>query len=81
MLHTNPFSGTGYDLRSLESQIERKADKHEVSSLAGAVDRLEHSLREARAEIDGLRSQLQAAQNQIERLENLPDANLLEGKK
>lgn len=54
-MHTNPFSATGYDLADLRGKIERKADSHEITSLRSNVDSLERSLREACAEIDGLR--------------------------
>ena len=47
--------------------IERTANEaknrlHEVDSLRGDVGRLEHSLREVRAEVDWLRNELQACQ-------------------
>lgn len=52
------------------ADVERKAEAahsrlHEVSSLRSDVDRLEHSLREARSEIDGLRAQLETVQSAL----------------
>jgi len=52
------------------ADVERKADAahgrlHEVNSLRSDVDRLEHSLREARSEIDGLRAQLETVQSAL----------------
>lgn len=55
MQHTNPFSNVGYDIQDLKRQIEHKADQHEIHALNSKLDRLEHSLREACAETDGLR--------------------------
>ena len=55
-------------VEEIERNVQRKADSHEVSTVAGDVVRLEHSLRETRAEVDGLRAQLQTMQDQIERL-------------
>jgi chromosome segregation ATPase len=73
-MHTNPFTGTGYDLRALETKIDRKADQHEVASIRGDVGNLERSLGEVRTERDELR-------NRVERLEEIvrelnPGANL-----
>lgn len=54
-MHTNPFTPAGYDLSELRSKIDQKADKHEIHSLRGDVDRLERSNGELRSEIDELR--------------------------
>lgn len=55
------------------NEIERKANDaaphYELYALARRVDSLEHSMRETRAEIDGLRSQLETAQNALIRLQ------------
>jgi hypothetical protein len=47
----------------IDRSTNQKAEKHEVHSLDSRVDSLEHSLRGARADIDGVRGQLEAAQN------------------
>lgn len=62
---SHPFSEFGHDLRSLEGKIERKADSHEVASLARAVDRLEHSVQELRAENDELRSRCERLEEAV----------------
>lgn len=56
-MHSNPFSNTGYDLSNLQRQIERKADQREIYALRSDVDRLERTVRELSAALDGLRSQ------------------------
>ena len=53
--------------------LERKADEalrigHEVSSLRSDVARLECANRELRSENDGLRTELQATQDQVRQL-------------
>ena len=53
--------------------IERKADealriKYEVATLRSDVDRLERTVGELRSENDGLRTELQAVQDQINQL-------------
>ena len=55
-------------VEEIERNVRGKAESHELSTLRSDMDRLEHSLRESRAEVDGLRSQFQAMQDQIERL-------------
>ena len=52
----------------LDSQMHRKADSYDVSSLRGDVGRLQDSLREISALVDGLRSELLAAQERIAEL-------------
>jgi uncharacterized ParB-like nuclease family protein len=47
-------------VEEIERNLQRKADQNEIYTLTGDVDRLECSLREARAEVDGLRHELQA---------------------
>lgn len=44
-----------------------KADKHEVYSLDSRVGRLEDSLRQAGAEIDGLRYRMQVMEARLDR--------------
>lgn len=73
-MHTNPFSPAGYDLADLRNRIERKADEHELATLRSAVDRLEHSLRESRAETDGLRSRCERLEEAVRELN--PGLNL-----
>jgi predicted RNase H-like nuclease (RuvC/YqgF family) len=55
-MHTNPFTAAGYDLSDLQRKIDQKADSHEIHSFRSALDRLESSVRELRAENDSLRS-------------------------
>lgn len=52
----------------INSAISAKADAHEVHALRSTVDRLEHSLREARTEIDGLRGQCEELQTRVHTL-------------
>ncbi len=64
------MSGTGYapyDWRidGIERLARSAAPSHEVASLRGDVDRLECSLREASAEIAGLRAQLDTIQSSL----------------
>lgn len=62
-------------LDSRLADIERKANNaaphHEIYEINRNVDSLERSVREARAEIDGLRAQLEAAQNALIQLQEL----------
>jgi predicted RNase H-like nuclease (RuvC/YqgF family) len=55
-------------VEEIERNLQRKADQHEISTLSGDVGRLECSLRETRAEVDGLRRELQALQDQVMQL-------------
>jgi predicted nucleic acid-binding Zn-ribbon protein len=55
-------------VEEIERNLQRKANQHEIYTLTGDVDRLECSLREARAEVDGLRHELQALQDQVTQL-------------
>jgi predicted nucleic acid-binding Zn-ribbon protein len=55
-------------VEEIERNLQRKADQNEIYTLTGDVDRLECSLREARAEVDGLRHELQALQDQVTQL-------------
>jgi len=55
-------------------EIERTANEakrrlYELDSLCHDMGRLEHSLREIRAEVIGLRDELQTAQEKLRRLE------------
>jgi hypothetical protein len=68
VMYTNPFSGVGYDLRSLESKIDRKADQHETASLRGDVADLERALRDARAESDELRARVERLEEAVREL-------------
>ena len=47
----------------IDRSTNQKAEKHEVHSLDSRVDSWENSLRGARADIDGVRGQVEAAQN------------------
>ena len=50
-------SQTESRISGIESELSRKAESHEISTLRSDVARLEHSLREAISEIDGLRNE------------------------
>lgn len=64
-MHSNPFSQVGYDLRNLESKIDRKADQHEIHALRSNVDSLEYSLRKTRDETDGLRARVETLEESL----------------
>ena len=64
-MHSNPFSAAGYDLRNRKSKIDKKAEQYEIHALRSSVDSLEHSLREARAETDGLRYRVETLEENI----------------
>lgn len=49
----------------IDAAIRGKADNYEVTALREYVGRLEHSLREVSAALDGVRAELQTAQDQI----------------
>ena len=75
-MHSNSFSAVGYDLRNLESKIDRKAEQYEIHALRRSVDSLEHSLREARAETDGLRYRIEMLEENIRLIQQaLKDRN------
>lgn len=64
------MSGIGYPpydwrIDAIEQKANAAAPRHEVDALRGDVDRLEHSLREARAEVDGLRAQFSTIQDSL----------------
>jgi hypothetical protein len=73
MIHSSPFSQVGNDLRELDS---RKADKHEIHTLNSRVDTLERAYRELSSDVNGLRSELQTAQ---ETIRQISDALLTKG--
>ena len=53
-----PWTGLGRveaEISSIKSELNRKADSHETHSLRSDVDRLEHTVRELRTEVDGVR--------------------------
>lgn len=66
---------TEWRINDIERALHQKADNHEIHSLRGTVDRLEHSMRDLGSMVDGLRSELKASQEEnrrlIERLEIL----------
>lgn len=68
-MFSHTFSQVGYDLRNLESKIDRKADQYEIHTLRSNVDSLEHFLREARAETDGLRSRVETLEESLRLIE------------
>ena len=62
MIHSDPFSNFGQDIHRLDRD---KADKHQIHSLEGDVKTLERKLSGAQADINGLRSQIELLQNQV----------------
>lgn len=48
------------DMHQIRSTLQRKADSHEVHSLARRLDGVERALREVRTDVAGLCSRLQA---------------------
>ena len=60
-----PWTGIGslqQEVSSLKQELNRKADKYEISSLNSKMVSLEYTIRELRTEIDGLRFELQRLQ-------------------
>jgi len=59
-------------LRDVEQKAGRTYERlFELDSLRSDVDRLEYSSRETRSEVDGLRVELEAAQERIAQLESM----------
>jgi len=54
------------DVDCLKSELQRKVNSYEVSSLRSTVDRLESSLREISSEVDGLRTRKQEVEMRIQ---------------
>jgi chromosome segregation ATPase len=46
------------EIRTIEREMHNKAESHEFHSLRSRMDRLEHSVREIGAALDGLRAEL-----------------------
>ena len=55
----------------INAALRGYAKDHEVYAVSSHVDRLEHSLRETRSLVDGLRDELSTAQSEISRLVEL----------
>ena len=72
-METQHPGGWGWNIHELKADISRKAESHELHTLSSHVDRLECSLRESRAEIDGLRDELQRLERRL--MEFLPLEN------
>ena len=53
----------------IETDLYRKAESHEVSSLRSDVDSMERIIRELSSLCDGLRSELQTCQERLNMLE------------
>ncbi len=59
-----------WKIRDIENTAnEAKRRLHELDTLRSDVDRMECSMRETRAEADGLRNELHACQERMTRLE------------
>lgn len=57
----NPFTEQGHALHDHERRLNTlEGSQHEIHSLRGTVDRLEHTIRQLESDIVGLRSELQA---------------------
>jgi archaellum component FlaC len=63
------------EISSIENQIRGKADNHEIHSIHSRLDNLERECREIRSLFDGIRSELQTAQENILRLQEARDAD------
>ena len=61
-------SQTESRISGIESELSRKAESHEISTLRSDVARLEHSLREASSTIDGLRSRCERLEEAVREL-------------
>lgn len=68
------FSDPRFEWRiaDIERQLNDKQSKYETTEADRRLDRLESALREARSQIDGLRSELEACQDQVIQLINAP---------
>ena len=62
---------TEWRIGDIERDVRGKADRHEVAALRSDVDSLERALRESRAEIDGLRSELEACLQRVREIERV----------
>lgn len=68
----DPSSGLGHlqsEIQQLEHKISGKADQHDVSQTHSDVVRMEHTMREACAEIARLRDRLETLEQKIVDLE------------
>lgn len=63
----NPFEWRINDIERGVNEAKRRL--YEIDTLHSDVSRLEHSLREARTEIDGLRSEIQTIFERCQRIE------------
>lgn len=73
MRYQAPWTDIGnlqQNIDSLKTDISRKANQHEISSLNSKMDSLECELRETRTEINGLQSELQRMEEALIRLES-----------
>ena len=52
-------------IQNLERKIQGKPDAYEIHALRSDVDSLERTVRELSAVVDGLRNELQAAQDSL----------------
>lgn len=67
-MNSAPWTDIGriqHEVADVKQQLHGKVNNHEIHALASRVDRLEHSLREARADIAGLLSRIEALENEM----------------
>ena len=62
---------TEWRINDIERGLNEKATHYEVSAMRSDVDRLDCTVRELSALVDGLRNELEASKNHTERLEQM----------
>lgn len=71
-MQREPWSDIGRlqnNVRSLESNLNRKVDAHEIHTTNRNVDSLERTVRELSSTVDGLSSELQTLQAEMRDLQ------------
>jgi hypothetical protein len=67
MLHQPPWTNIGSlqgDVDEIKRLLYQKAEAHELRQAAGALDSIECAVREIGATLDGLRTRIEALENQ-----------------
>ena len=57
------------DIHSIKSELHRKVDEHEISSINRRLDSLEHTVREISTSVDGIIFRLQTCEDKLAQLE------------